>query len=193
MLHAVIFDFDGVLADSEPLHYEAFRRVLAREGRRPRAGRILREVSGLRRCRCVSRGAGGPRAGLDGDERIDALAYGPSSRCSRRCSMGATCSSLARPTASTRLARAFRSRLHPERFHTTSSSSSTAPAFAVRSPSSSAPTTPSAQQARSRALRARAGPAPGTRPRAREAWRGLAHGGHRGLAAGVSSRRGARA
>jgi beta-phosphoglucomutase-like phosphatase (HAD superfamily) len=32
MLHAVIFDFDGVLADSEPLHYEAFRRVLATEG-----------------------------------------------------------------------------------------------------------------------------------------------------------------
>jgi len=32
MLHAVIFDFDGVLADSEPLHYEAFRRVLAAHG-----------------------------------------------------------------------------------------------------------------------------------------------------------------
>ena len=29
MLHAVVFDFDGVLADSEPLHFEAFRRVLA--------------------------------------------------------------------------------------------------------------------------------------------------------------------
>jgi beta-phosphoglucomutase-like phosphatase (HAD superfamily) len=29
MLLAVIFDFDGVLANSEPLHYEAFRRVLA--------------------------------------------------------------------------------------------------------------------------------------------------------------------
>ncbi len=32
MLAAVIFDFDGVLADSEPLHFEAFRRVLRREG-----------------------------------------------------------------------------------------------------------------------------------------------------------------
>ncbi len=32
MLLAVIFDFDGVLADSEPLHYEAFRRVLATRG-----------------------------------------------------------------------------------------------------------------------------------------------------------------
>jgi len=29
MLHAIVFDFDGVLADSEPLHFEAFRRVLA--------------------------------------------------------------------------------------------------------------------------------------------------------------------
>jgi len=32
MLLAVIFDFDGVLADSEPLHYEAFRRVLTTQG-----------------------------------------------------------------------------------------------------------------------------------------------------------------
>jgi beta-phosphoglucomutase len=32
MLSAVVFDFDGVLADSEPLHYEAYRRVLANRG-----------------------------------------------------------------------------------------------------------------------------------------------------------------
>jgi beta-phosphoglucomutase len=32
MLHAIVFDFDGVLANSEPLHFEAFRRVLARHG-----------------------------------------------------------------------------------------------------------------------------------------------------------------
>jgi beta-phosphoglucomutase len=31
-LAAVVFDFDGVIADSEPLHFEGFRRVLAREG-----------------------------------------------------------------------------------------------------------------------------------------------------------------
>lgn len=31
-LSAVVFDFDGVIADSEPLHYEGFRLVLAREG-----------------------------------------------------------------------------------------------------------------------------------------------------------------
>jgi beta-phosphoglucomutase len=29
MLYAIVFDFDGVLADSEPLHFDAFRRVLA--------------------------------------------------------------------------------------------------------------------------------------------------------------------
>jgi HAD superfamily hydrolase (TIGR01509 family) len=28
MLNAVIFDFDGIIVDSEPMHYEAFRRVL---------------------------------------------------------------------------------------------------------------------------------------------------------------------
>ena len=32
LLSAVVFDFDGVIADSEPLHYELFRRVLAGEG-----------------------------------------------------------------------------------------------------------------------------------------------------------------
>jgi beta-phosphoglucomutase len=31
-LEAIIFDFDGVIADSEPLHYEAFRRTLALDG-----------------------------------------------------------------------------------------------------------------------------------------------------------------
>jgi beta-phosphoglucomutase len=31
-LSAVVFDFDGVIADSEPLHFEGFRAVLAREG-----------------------------------------------------------------------------------------------------------------------------------------------------------------
>jgi beta-phosphoglucomutase-like phosphatase (HAD superfamily) len=28
MLHAIVFDFDGVLANSEPLHFEVFRQVL---------------------------------------------------------------------------------------------------------------------------------------------------------------------
>jgi beta-phosphoglucomutase len=31
MLRAIVFDFDGVLANSEPLHYVAFRDVLAEE------------------------------------------------------------------------------------------------------------------------------------------------------------------
>src|SRR5438034_11456470 len=31
-LAAIVFDFDGVIADSEPLHYRAFRSVLADEG-----------------------------------------------------------------------------------------------------------------------------------------------------------------
>ena len=32
MLRAIIFDFDGVIADSEPLHFAAFQSVLAEEG-----------------------------------------------------------------------------------------------------------------------------------------------------------------
>jgi beta-phosphoglucomutase len=31
-LRAIVFDFDGVIANSEPLHYQAFRDVLAVEG-----------------------------------------------------------------------------------------------------------------------------------------------------------------
>src|SRR3712207_7256279 len=29
---AVLFDFDGVVVNSEPLHFQAFREVLAKEG-----------------------------------------------------------------------------------------------------------------------------------------------------------------
>jgi beta-phosphoglucomutase-like phosphatase (HAD superfamily) len=32
LLRAVVFDFDGVIANSEPLHYDAFRHILAGEG-----------------------------------------------------------------------------------------------------------------------------------------------------------------
>ena len=32
MIRAIVFDFDGVLANSEPLHFQAFRDVLADEG-----------------------------------------------------------------------------------------------------------------------------------------------------------------
>jgi len=32
MLEAVIFDFDGVIADSEPLHYRAFKETVSRYG-----------------------------------------------------------------------------------------------------------------------------------------------------------------
>src|SRR5438034_11654236 len=31
-LRAIVFDFDGVIANSEPLHFHAFRDVLAEEG-----------------------------------------------------------------------------------------------------------------------------------------------------------------
>jgi HAD superfamily hydrolase (TIGR01509 family) len=32
MLRAILFDFDGVIADSEPAHFRAFRAVMAEEG-----------------------------------------------------------------------------------------------------------------------------------------------------------------
>ena len=33
MLSAVIFDFDGIIVDSEPLHFQAFKQVLAPLGK----------------------------------------------------------------------------------------------------------------------------------------------------------------
>ena len=32
VLQAIVFDFDGVIADSEPLHLRAFQRTLREEG-----------------------------------------------------------------------------------------------------------------------------------------------------------------
>jgi len=32
MLRAVIFDFNGIIVDDEPIHFELFRRVFAEEG-----------------------------------------------------------------------------------------------------------------------------------------------------------------
>src|SRR5450759_4867065 len=32
MLRAIVFDFDGVIANSEPLHFQAFRDVLSAHG-----------------------------------------------------------------------------------------------------------------------------------------------------------------
>jgi beta-phosphoglucomutase-like phosphatase (HAD superfamily) len=36
---AVVFDFDGVLAHTEPLHLASFREAFERESRRPLSGR----------------------------------------------------------------------------------------------------------------------------------------------------------
>ena len=32
MLRAVIFDFNGIIVDDEPIHFELFQRVFAEEG-----------------------------------------------------------------------------------------------------------------------------------------------------------------
>ena len=34
MIRAVIFDFNGVLVDDEPVHFDLFREVLGQEGSR---------------------------------------------------------------------------------------------------------------------------------------------------------------
>ena len=53
MLRAIVFDFDGVIANSEPLHFRAFRDVLAEEGVTLTEADYYARVSRLRRCRRV--------------------------------------------------------------------------------------------------------------------------------------------
>ena len=49
MLQALVFDFDGVIVDSEPLHYRAFAQVA-------QAACGLRRTTGLRRAPRCQRG-----------------------------------------------------------------------------------------------------------------------------------------
>ena len=64
-LRAIVFDFDGVIANSEPLHYQGFRDVLAQEGDRARRGRLLRAPARVRRCGRVSGSGEGAGRGMD--------------------------------------------------------------------------------------------------------------------------------
>jgi beta-phosphoglucomutase len=52
-LQAAIFDFDGVIADSIPLHFEAFRRIFAEEGVRFTIEDYRRSVNGMPRDRAI--------------------------------------------------------------------------------------------------------------------------------------------
>ena len=47
MIRAIIFDLDGTLADTEPLHFEAFARVLHAEGIELDRGEYYRRLLGL--------------------------------------------------------------------------------------------------------------------------------------------------
>ena len=53
MIEALVFDFDGVIVDSEPLHLRAYQEVLEPLGDVAAARGVLRALSRLRRCRCV--------------------------------------------------------------------------------------------------------------------------------------------
>ena len=53
VLQAVFFDFDGVIADTEPLHLRAYQAVLQARRHRSEQDRVLRALSRLRRCGVV--------------------------------------------------------------------------------------------------------------------------------------------
>ena len=70
-MRAVVFDFDGVIANSEPLHFRAFRDVLAAEGISPDRSRLLRAIPGLQRRARVPRDR---RGAMDGAGTIGTVA-----------------------------------------------------------------------------------------------------------------------
>ena len=55
MFRAVIFDFDGVIADSEPLHFEAFRLVLAERGAEISRQRYYADYLGYSDVDCIKK------------------------------------------------------------------------------------------------------------------------------------------
>ncbi len=68
MLRAVIFDFDGVITDSEILHLRAFNRVLAQFGIEIKTKDYYKDYLGLTDVDCFQLVAHKGRLGLDGRE-----------------------------------------------------------------------------------------------------------------------------
>ncbi len=54
MIRAIIFDLDGTLADTEPLHFEAFARVLRAEGMELERAEYFSRLIGLDDCDCFT-------------------------------------------------------------------------------------------------------------------------------------------
>ncbi len=72
MLRAVIFDFDGVITDSEILHLRAFNRVLAQYGIEIATKDYYKEYLGLTDVDCLNLVADRNRPGLD-SQKIENL------------------------------------------------------------------------------------------------------------------------
>ncbi len=73
MLKAVIFDFDGVIADSEPLHCRAFVEVLSRYGVRFTEQQYYADYLGYTDADCVEALVKDPAMGLDRNAVGDVL------------------------------------------------------------------------------------------------------------------------
>ena len=65
MFRAVIFDFDGVIADSEPLHCRAFIETLSRYGVELTEQKYYADYLGYSDVDCVKALIKDPAAGLD--------------------------------------------------------------------------------------------------------------------------------
>lgn len=71
-LQAIVFDFDGVIAHSEPLHLRAFQRALAGEGLAPTADEYYERYLGFDDAGVIRAIAGDRRLAMS-DDRLAAL------------------------------------------------------------------------------------------------------------------------
>ncbi|MEN3332381.1 MAG: beta-phosphoglucomutase [Blastocatellia bacterium] len=74
MLKAIIFDCDGVIADSEPLHFAALQRVLAEEGIALTEETYYREYLAFDDRGCFTKAFGDQRQPLTDDKRRELIA-----------------------------------------------------------------------------------------------------------------------
>ena len=141
-LQAIVFDFDGVIANSEPLHLHGVPAGARRGRHRAHGGGLLRALSGLRRRRRVP--GDWPRPRPADERRPRGRAGRPQGRHLQRCWPPDGCSSPARSSSSGRRPTPCRSRSRRARCATKSRRSWTRRA----SPRSSRPSWPRATRPR---------------------------------------------
>ena len=139
-LRAIVFDFDGVIANSEPLHLLAFQQALAEDGVELSATDYY-AVSRLRR-RGDVRGTGAGSRDVDAECACGGVGRAQGRSHAGPDALGIGALSRAHSNSSARRQRQCPSRSHPVRCATRSTRSSTRLVWLTSSPRSSRPAIP---------------------------------------------------